>query len=248
VGTFVDAYSSLNWANGLILEHPKSMDTRNGQNGHVGWGLAGTGADLVGIMQPIAEWGAKKFGNERIAAATATPIIQKALITMMVMGNTCGFGEPDKGGHFSNGATKFREAEDNLNSSTTTPPTWEADAAVEYGARNEEHAKRAARMAEIDDSVKEVLENEATQIDVARKMLDRCQTTLGLSIIPVLITRAIPPHGPALATLMEFAAVAATLPLAIDRYLDLIENSARNATLIRRAGAGYDQIASASHI
>lgn len=30
----------------------------------------------------------------------------------------------------------------------------------------------------------------------------------------------------------------------LDRYEDLIQNSTHNATLIRRAGAGYDQVAS----
>ncbi|MFN6544259.1 EspA/EspE family type VII secretion system effector [Mycolicibacterium nivoides] len=242
MGTFVDVYSSGNWVNGLILEHPKSAKE------HTGWAMAGIGADFVGFVQPVAEAGAKKFGNERVAAATATPIIQKALIAMMVMGNTCGFGEPDKGGHFSNGAVKFNEASNALKSSTTPPSSWEGESSDRYGQRNDEHQGRAARMAEIDEAVKSALENEATQNDVTRKMLDRCQTVLGLSIVPAVVARAIPPAGPAIATGIEIAAVAATLPLAIDRYLDLIENSARNATLIRRAGAGYDQIAAASHI
>jgi hypothetical protein len=98
-------------------------------------------------------------------------------------------------------------------------------------------------MAEVDRSVKEALEDEARQIDVTRKMLDRCQTVLGLAIPAAIALNAVPGWGQAASLAFQAAAVAGTVPPAEWRYLDLIDNSARNATVIRRAGAAYDQLA-----
>ncbi|MDV3125659.1 hypothetical protein M1247_12100 [Mycobacterium sp. 21AC1] len=239
MGTFVDVYSSANWFNGLVNDHPSSM---GGNDGHVGWGMAGVGADFVGLLQPAAQELGTKLGAANAAKAAATPVIQAALLAMMGMANTCGFGDPDTGEAFNQGSDKFKETGQSLEA-TMSPDSWAGGSSDEYGKRNEEQQHRAARMAEIDGTVKDALANEAEQIDVTRKMLDRCQTTLGLSIVPAILAKAIVPGGPVISLGIEIAAVAATMPFALSRYKDLINNSAHNATLIRRAGAGYDQIA-----
>ncbi|WKG04390.1 EspA/EspE family type VII secretion system effector [Mycolicibacterium sp. HK-90] len=237
MGTFVDVYSSLNWANGLILDHPSGMDTRNGKDGHVGWGMAGVGSDFVGLVQSVGS-----LGSTRLAGATATPIIQAALVVMMGMANSCGFGEPDKGGYFDQGASKFGEAKEKLEAATR-PETWDSDAAKAYEVRNREHGWRADRLKAADEAIRDAIKSEAEQNGVTRKMLDRCQTTLGLAIVPAIALNAVPGWGQAASLAFQAAAVAGTLPPAEWRFLDLINNSAHNATVIRRAGATYDQVA-----
>ncbi|MGV0807262.1 EspA/EspE family type VII secretion system effector [Mycolicibacterium setense] len=233
-----DLYEGANWLNGAVLDHPQSMDTRNGKDGHVGWGMAGVGADAVGFMHTVAPY----MTGAKIATAAEVPIIQAGLLTMMVMANTCGFGEPDKGGYFDQGAKKFDEAKSKLDSANR-PESWDSDAAKEYDARSREHAARADRLRKSDEAIRDAIKSEAEQNDVTRKMLDRCQTSLGLCIIPAVALNFYLPWGPAASLAFQVASVAATLPPAEWRYLDLIDNSARNATLIRRAGAGYDQVA-----
>lgn len=179
----------MNWANGLVLDHPKSLGE------HTGWGLAGIGADFVGLLQPLAETGAKAFSNGRVAGAAATPIIQAGLLVMMGMSNTCGFGEPDKGGRFEQGADGFQHLAEAM-TSTVPPDTWEGESSDTYGTRNDEQLRRATRMAEADRSVEEALEDQARQIDVTRKMLDRCQTVLGLAIPAAIALNAVPGWRP----------------------------------------------------
>jgi hypothetical protein len=238
MGDVTDVYSALNWGYGVV-EHPRSAGE------HAGWAVAGVGADFVGLMQPLAEQGAKKFGNARVASAAATPIIQAGLLAMMGMSNACGFGEPEKGDRFARGSEAFDGVGDELGS-TTSPQSWQGDASDAYADRNHEQQRRAATLAEIDKTVKGVLDNEAEQVDVARKMLDRCQTVLGLSIPAAIVAKAIVPGGPAISLGIEIAAVGATLPLATARFGELVSNAAHNATLIRRAGASYDEITSAA--
>lgn len=233
-----DIYEGANWLNGAVLEHPKSMETRNGEDGHVGWGMAGVGADLVGFMHTVAPY----MTGAKIAAAAEVPIIQAGLFTMMVMANTCGFGEPDEGGYFDQGSNKYAGLKSQLESAKR-PETWEGDAAKEYEDRNTEHVKRAGELGRLDAMLRDAIKSEADQLDVTRKMLDRCQTSLGLCIVPAVALNFYLPWGPAASLAFQVASVAATLPPAEWRYLDLIDNSARNATLIRRAGAGYDQVA-----
>ncbi|MGV0811357.1 EspA/EspE family type VII secretion system effector [Mycolicibacterium boenickei] len=240
MGTWVDVYSSANWANGMY-DHTTGMADKDA---HVGWGMAGIGADFVGFMQPIAQQVAKhpELGSPKAVAAMATPIIQKALTTMMVMSNTCGFGDPTPGTEFGDGARGFSQLSTSMGS-TASPSSWTGWASDGYDKQNRKQQERLARMSESDKAVEGALASEAEQNGVTRKMLDRCQTVCGLSIAPAIAAKLSPPPGPAISIAIEIAAVTATLPLAIDRYLDLIENSVRNATIIRRAGSGYDQIA-----
>lgn len=236
MGDFADIYSALNWGQGLV-ERPQSAGE------HTGWAMAGVGADYVGLMQPLAEQGAKKFNDARLASAAPTPIIRAGLLAMMGMSNACGFGGPEKGDRFAQGSEAFRAVSDTLGS-TRPPDSWQGDASDTYNDRNREQQQRAAEMAKNDRTVKEVLDAEAEQVDVARKMLDRCQTTLGLSIPPAVALNFVAGWGPAASIVLQITAVAATLPPATTRFGLLASNAAHNATLIRRAGASYDQITS----
>lgn len=231
----LDAYSALNWGKSVV-ERP--MSTKD----HAGWGIAGTGADLVTLMQGLAEEG-RSFDQGKLAKAAATPIIRAALLAMMVMSNTCGVGTPEKGDRFAEGSQAFKAAGEVLGT-TKSPETWQGNASDNYTDRNDEQRARAARMAAIDHTVKEILDGEAHQVDVARKMLDRCQTVLSLSIPAAIAAKAIPVKGLAISTAIELAAVAGTAPLASMRYNELTRAVISNAARMAQAVAEYSSVAS----
>jgi hypothetical protein len=78
--------------------------------------------------------------------------------------------------------------------------------------------------------------------------LDHTQTALGLSIPIAIGVKFSGPWGPAAATAIEIAAVAATLPIAVESLGRMISDSAHNATELRRSGGGYDRIAADAHV
>jgi hypothetical protein len=233
MGTAGDIYGGMNWFYG-IPEHAKSAADSPG------WSMAGIGADYVGLMQTVGQLGGT-MGATSLATNIATPIISKALMAMMAMSNLCGFGEPDNGVHFDNGAKQFQNVANELGQ-TGSPDSWEGEASDAYGAQNDEHLARAEELAKLDTSVKEVVQREAGQLKHTRDTLDHTQTALGLSIPVAVGLKLSGPWGPAAATAFEIIAVAASLPIAIESFGRMISDSAHNATELRRAGAGYDRI------
>lgn len=61
--------------------------------------------------------------------------------------------------------------------------------------------------------------------------------------MPALAWEVPPGAGEALSASIQLSVLAATLPACTGRYAQMIHDGARNATLVRRAGAGYDQVA-----
>ena len=242
MGTLVDAYSEFNWLDGLIRGHPSAMKE------HPGWSVAGIGADFIGMMQPLAVAGGEALGAARFAEAAATPIIAAALVSMMGMSNSCGFGSPNDGQQFSSGADGFKKAADSLNG-TKHPDSWQGSASDSYGSRNEEHQRRVVAMAEADEMVKKALADEAGQVTRTRDTLDHMQTILGLSIPVALAAYATPPPaGEALSMAIQVGAVAGTLPLAIQGMEALVSNASRNSATIEQAAQRYSEIASSSKL
>jgi hypothetical protein len=239
MGTAGDIYGGLNWFYG-VPEHAKSAKD------DVGWSMAGIGADYVGLMQTVGQLGGS-MGATTLATNIATPIISKGLMAMMAMSNLCGFGEPDNGLHFENGAKEFETVASELGE-TGAPGSWEGEASDAYGAQNDAHRGRTAELAKIDASVKAVVKREAGQLKHTRDTLDHTQTALGLSIPIAIGVKFSGPWGPAAATAIEIAAVAATLPIAVESLGRMISDSAHNATELRRAGGGYDRIAADAHV
>lgn len=230
-----DFYGQLNYLNG-IPEHAKSAAD------HTGWSMAGIGTDFIGMMQPAAEVSAKALGAAKYATAAATPVINAGLLTMMGMANTCGFGEPDQGQDFEGSAGAFQQVGE-AHDGTKSPDTWQGEASDQYAERNSEQQRRAEELAEADETVRNILATEAEQVDVARKMLDRCQTSLALCIPPAIALNLVPGWGPAASLAFQGVAVSASLGTATAWYADLVVQASENAEQIRRAGATYDRIA-----
>lgn len=241
MGTMVDLYNSANyWYSGY--QHVTGMGDSPG------WAAGGIAADFVGFMQPIGHAAASALGATRAAAALETPIIEAALTSMNVMNNLCGFGGPDKGEQFAQGADAFNAVKDELGS-CRPPDSWQGSSSDAYGDRNTEHQQRAASLAEVDRTVHDVLAKEAEQVESTRTNIDHNQTILTAFIPPAVAAMAVelpPGAGIALSMAIQTAGVAATLPFCMEAFAQLGIDAAHNATLIRRAGASYDQIASAA--
>lgn len=241
MGTMVDLYNSANyWYSGY--QHVTGMGESPG------WAAGGIAADFVGFMQPIGQATARALGATRAAAALETPIIEAALTSMNVMNNLCGFGGPDKGEQFARGSDAFNAVADELGS-CRSPESWQGSSSEAYGDRNTEHQQRATSLGEVDRTVRDVLANEAEQVDSTRTTLDHNQTILTAFIPPAVAAMAInipPGAGPLWSIGIQTAGVAATLPFCMEAFAQLGIDAAHNATLIRRAGASYDQIASAA--
>lgn len=242
MGTLIDAYSEFNWFDGLVRGHPPAIKE------HPAWASAGVGADLVGMMQPLAAAGARALDATRIAEAAAVPVIAAGLLSMMTMSNLCGFGNPNNGWQFASGAKGFKKVADSLQG--TKPSTsWQGTASEEYGNRNDEHQRRVVAIAETDETVQKALADEAGQVTRTRDTLDHMQTILGLAIIPAMAAYGIPPPaGEAVSMGIQVAAVTGTLPFAIESVEVLVANSARNSAAVEQAAQRYSEIASSSKL
>ncbi|WP_418002422.1 EspA/EspE family type VII secretion system effector [Mycobacterium sp. PDNC021] len=240
MGDMLDLYNSANyWYSGY--QHVTGMGESPA------WSAGGIAADFIGFMQPIGQATARALGATRAAAALETPIIEAALTAMNVMNNLCGFGGPNNGEQFAHGSDAFNAVKDELGS-CRPPDSWQGSGSEAYGDRNTEHQQRAASLAEVDRTVHDVLKNEAEQVGSTRTTLDHNQTILTAFIPAAIAATFVPPPGAGLALSLSIqtAGVALTLPPCTEEFTQLGIDAAHNATLIRRAGASYDQIASAA--
>ncbi|BBZ11514.1 EspA/EspE family type VII secretion system effector [Mycobacterium branderi] len=242
MGDLRDIYESFNFWKGLAYDHPKGVEK------DTAWSLTGIGADFVGFTHTLGTQLGKKLGAT-IPEAAELPVIENGLLAMMAMANMLGFGDPETGNGFAKGANAFNRIGETLGS-THPPDSWEGSASETYGERNKEQQQRAAEMAENDKTVKEVLHRESEQVEKTRETIDHNSTVLTLSIIPALTAMLwnIPPgSGEAVSLGIQVAAVAGTLPPCLQAFERMTSDAAHNATLIRRAGAGYDRIAADAH-
>ncbi|MBP2455092.1 EspA/EspE family type VII secretion system effector [Mycolicibacterium lutetiense] len=240
MGDFGDIYDAANnWYSGY--GHVKGVG-----GGDAGYSFAGLGANVISGAQEFAKQGAKQLDNAKFLAAATTRIIAAGLRAMTIMSNMTGFEGPEGGDRYSNGAEAVSRVASALEK-TQPPGSWQGDSSDAYADRNDEQRQRAESMAETDREVQAALDAEAGQIADTRQQIDHQMTELTLAIPFALAARAwnVPPGSGMIASLaIESAAFAKTVPIATQRMYRMASDSAHNATLIRRAGATYDRIAS----
>jgi len=203
----------------------------------------GLGADFIGFAQTFGSAAAPLFEATKFAEAAATPIINAGLLALLGMGNLSGFGTPDEGQDFSSGAEAFQQIGETL-ATTGAPGSWTGDGSEAYTDQNGLQELRAKSMQQLDKSVGDVLAKEAGQVNETRQTIDYCSTALTFAIPVAISLNAIPGYGQAASLEFQAAAVAMSVPVAAARFLELTGQSAHNATIVRRAGAGYDRIGS----
>lgn len=201
-------------------------------------GSAAIATDAAILMQSLAAVGGSTMGATGLATSVATPIINVGLMTLTAASNTLGFGRPEDGERFTDGARQFSEANDELQQAVP-PPDWQGDASDAYGLRNTEQQQRAGSMATFDGQIQEVLAEEAGQVQDTRDFVSTRQVMLAAAIPAAITAKLIPPGGAAAAMAIELAAVAATVPFAMQRVTEMVSHSADNADRIRQIGSHY---------
>ncbi|MGV0768384.1 EspA/EspE family type VII secretion system effector [Mycobacterium syngnathidarum] len=240
MGDFGDIYDAANnWYSGY--GHVKGVGGDD-----AAYNFAGLGANVISVGQEFAKQGAKQFDNAKFLAAATTRIIATGLRAMTIMSNMTGAEGPERGDRYGAGADAFSDVGSALET-TRSPNSWQGNSSDAYGDRNDEQRQRAELMASTDREVQKTLDAEADQIKDTRQQIDHQMTELTLMIPVALAARLwnVPPGSGMIASmLIECAAVAKTVPIATQRMYRMTSDSAHNATVIRRAGATYDRIAS----
>jgi hypothetical protein len=214
------------------------VDHANGMSSSIPWASAGIATDAMLLMQSLTASGASAMGAAEFAARAATPIINVGLVTITAASNTLGFGRPEDGERFSEGSRRFADAHVTLQNSE--PPTdWQGEARNAYRDRNTEQQQRTNSMATFDGRIQEVLETEAGQVANTREFVSKRQTALAAAIPAAILAKGIVPAGPAISVGIEMAAVAGTVPFALERVVEMVDHSSDNADAIRQIGAQY---------
>lgn len=240
MGDFGSLYDSANnWYSGY--GHGMGMDGDD-----AGYAAAGLGANTISLGQDFVKDAAQKLDNSKALAAAGTPIIALGLRAMTVMSNLTGIEGPERGDRYGRGADALSGVKSSLQA-TCPPKSWEGAASSAYGDRNDEQQRRADLMAKTDAEVKNALDAEALQIQDTRQQIDHQMTELTLAIpfaLAAKLWNAPPGSGMIASQVIEWAAFAKTVTIATQRMYRMAADSAHNATVIRRAGATYDRIAS----
>ncbi|WP_234796627.1 EspA/EspE family type VII secretion system effector [Mycolicibacterium porcinum] len=227
-------------------------DHANGAKSSVPWAMAGIGSDFLSMTQLVATEGAGALAKsaaasgatssaqtlKNFAKGAGTPIINAGLIALTMESNMLGFGRPEDGARFTEGANHFVDAHSTLLRSAP-PGDWTGDASTAYGDRNKEQQARAADMSSTDSAIQKVIAAEADQVGKTRDFVSQMQTILSLSIVPALAAKAIPYVGQVVSTAIEVAAVAGTVPAATVQCHQMASRSSENAGKIKDLASKY---------
>ncbi|MDF3341340.1 EspA/EspE family type VII secretion system effector [Mycolicibacterium septicum] len=235
-----------------FLEH---LDANGSDNpGDARLAKLGFAADGIGAAQMIGEFGADKlfgvtptsFSSYSSPAKTiqgfGTPIIGAALLAINGMQLMCGVGAPETGDRFAKGANGFTAISDSLKRATPTDQ-WRSSGSNAYAAQNEQQQERATAMGKIDSEVKDIIANQAKQIESTRKALEIVATSLTFMIPIAIAIGKVPPTGPAQQMAFELGAVAGSMPIALGAFGTMEARTLANAQKFQQAGNAYQEVA-----
>lgn len=189
--------------------------------------------DGVAVMQTL------------LGDAYATPIIEAGLLLLDSYSVMCGDPvTPDVGEMLGNGAAAFEQIEGDIKSAEPTGE-WTGASSVTYALADSKQATRAADMAKADGKLQRIIADEAEQIGQTRDFIDERGSELHLAILPALAALApvFEPEGAAVSIAIQIAAVAATVPRATDRMIEMATNASANARDIRAVADDYTAVA-----
>lgn len=216
-----------------------------GNDNAVDRGLAGGGlvADAIGTAQMVAPYALKAIGKPGLAGSAATPIIGAALLSINAVSLTLGFEDPETGHRFEQGASKFKDIHDTLESGFPTDD-WVGDGSQAYTRQNERQQIRAEKMSSVDAKIKGIIAQQARQVTITRRVLDGSATGL-TACIPSAIALGltpVPPVGLAPKTAFETSVSAIALAAVSAAMQTMMFNQTRNAFAIKEAMEGYTEV------
>jgi hypothetical protein len=207
--------------------------------------------DIARLGRKLAEYGddALRFlANpeiKRFLKRAKTPILFGGQMTIAGMRLTTGFGTPDAGERFAEGADRFRRACDTL-AGAYPNGSWTGSGSESYSNGNSRQLDRAQAMATQDQSINAVLAREAGQITATRAVLDEQSDWLADVGLVTMLVAATPFVGQGASLAMEIAAVTKALGTCTIQLTELTQQVNGNAAEIQQTAGRYGEVSDRS--
>lgn len=198
----------------------------------------------IGALEQFGKQVFSKGGSRivRQLAAAETYIIEDALMALTVMGLMLGFGDPDSGGRFGDGSSKFQEICDLLE--TAFPKDWEGAGSRAYTKQNTRQQDHAETMAHADNMVHGIVQNEARQLKETQDTIDIASDFLMACVPAAIALYFIPEVGPPMSLAFQVGAVAGAMPVPTARMAQMAFQAMQNAGQVQQAIGKYNEVAS----
>jgi hypothetical protein len=193
-------------------------------------------------LQKIREVGERLANSgavETEAAGSDLLDFGQSVITGMKI--TTGQGSPDSGEAFDRARTTFIGVNETLKSAV--PIGWDGAASYAYADQNTRQQLRSEAMADADHEVHKVLEREAEQIILRRRILDDQHTFLANTNYVTFPLKFIPCYGQAMTLAVEIAALQAAVGESCAQLHQLDSEIAQNAAELQQAVGRYAGVA-----
>ena len=207
--------------------------------------------DIARLGRKLSEYGddALRFlANPEIKKflkRAKTPILFGGQMTIAGMRLTTGFGTPDDGERFAEGANRFRRAGDTM-AGAYPNGSWTGSGSESYSNSNSRQAGRAEAMATQDQSINAVLAREAGQITATRTVLDEQSDWLADVGLVTMLIAATPFVGQGASLAMEIAAVTKALGACTMQLTELTQQVNGNAAEIQQTASRYGEVSDRS--
>jgi hypothetical protein len=208
---------------------------------------AGRLADLAKLGRKLSNYAddALKFlarpDVQRFLKRANRPILSGGQKTIGGMKLTTGFGDPEDGARFGEGAARFQRAGATL-SSAHPDDCWSGRGSGAYGDANERQIGRTRAVSAADQAVNTVLTREANQIVATRTALDDQSDWLADVGLVSMLVAATPYVGQGAALAMEIAAVTKALGVCTTQLVQLTQQVNANAAEIHQTADRYQGV------
>ncbi|MDO8835633.1 MAG: EspA/EspE family type VII secretion system effector, partial [Vicinamibacterales bacterium] len=180
--------------------------------------------------------------RETVQGAVDSEILDAGQRLIAGMRLTTGWGDPEQGEPFGQGAAHFSSAGETV-VSAAPGGDWDGGGAEAYATANRRQADRSAALAALDRGVHTVIAREAHQVAYHRGNLEDQANSLGdLGYLTSTMTR-IPGVGKAMKSAVELAAVNAALTVCSVELYQLSQEVGENASQLRELAGGYSALA-----
>ena len=196
--------------------------------------------DLMGAVSLVSD--GAQLAQMFLPAAYATPIIEGGLIALDLASKTLGFGNPNGGDDFEEGATALQSTGRGLEQAY--PTSWEGSSSSAYSSQNSKQIDRTSALISADNQVVSILGTEAEQVSTTRDNMDNIASCLGATIPAALALNAIPVYGQAASLTLQATAVAVAVAASGVTMGQMVSNAMDNASQLKQALAKYQQVSS----
>jgi hypothetical protein len=207
-------------------------------------GLLGNSKDVGSAAVEVGKAAMGPTGHADQQATT--PVLLGGQKTIAGMQRTTGFGSPDDGERFGEGASRFTDAGDTL-AAAYPNGSWTGGGSESYANANSRQIDRTQAMADTDQSINSVLAREATQIIASRAVLDEQSDWLADIGLVTRLVAATPYVGRGAALATEIAAVTRALGECTTQLTKLSEQVSANAAEIQQLEGRYGEVSDKSN-